>query len=127
VIVTLKKPLIGYKIVFVDGPRGGIYRAVVTLKIPAGARVFSYEKPFKKHSKMRAERAEVLSIEMVFSYSKTKLRPIGEKDDVYSSYDRTFKYRVGQKVRPHVFDTLDIQCSAGIHFFIDFESAKKYC
>ena len=67
--------------------------------------------------KCRAEYAEVLEIRDGRKRSK-----IGK-----SQHDSTFKYKVGEIVRPNKFDDdIRVECSNGIHFFITLQEAKEY-
>ena len=49
-------------------------------------------------------------------------------DEAISQYDNSFKYKVGDTVRPtSPFDEdFTNECSTGIHFFITLEEAKNY-
>lgn len=48
-------------------------------------------------------------------------------DIVYSSYDRNFKYRLGEYVEePNYDENRFNECSHGIHFFMSEEEAKAY-
>jgi len=47
--------------------------------------------------------------------------------EVWSEYDKKFKYRIGEIVSVENFDTDRFnECAPGIHFFIDREEAIKY-
>lgn len=88
---------------------------IVKLLIPEDARRLS-----ATGRKCRADKAVVLSIEPIFV---TPVIP----DEVYSRYDPSFAYKVGQTVVVQDFDTDRFnECSTGIHFFINRQEAVDY-
>lgn len=88
---------------------------IVKLLIPEDARRSS-----ATGRKCRADKAIVLSIEPIFV---TPVIP----DEVYSRYDPSFAYKVGQTVVVPDFDTDRFnECSTGIHFFINRQEAIDY-
>lgn len=88
---------------------------IVKLLIPEDARRSS-----ATGRKCRADKAVVLSIEPIFGMPVIP-------DEVYSRYDPSFAYKVGQTVVVPDFDTDRFnECSTGIHFFIDRQEAIDY-
>jgi hypothetical protein len=86
-----------------------LIEGVAKLKIPAGA-----ERSNATGRKCRAEYAEVLEL------------PLGINEGT-SFHDHTFKYRVGETIRPHNWGkNWAIECAPGIHFFITEDEAKEY-
>ena len=83
---------------------------IVKLLIPAKAK--------RSHAfgrKCRAEYAEVLKL------CKTR------KKEATSTYSRSFKYKVGEIVRPDKWDDdFTNECSGGIHFYITKEEAEAH-
>lgn len=88
---------------------------IVELLIPEDARRCS-----ATSKKCRCDKAKVLSI--------TKLDGTSDGvDTVYSLYDETFAYKIGETVEVKNFDNNRWnECSTGIHFFITREEAVKY-
>ena len=88
---------------------------IVELLIPEDARRCS-----ATSRKCRCDKAKVLSI--------TKLN--GTSDGVgtvYSEYDETFAYKIGEMVEVKDFDDNRWnECSTGIHFFITRQEAVNY-
>ena len=71
--------------------------------------------------KCRCNKAKVLGI---YDYERNLL----EDKEVASDRDKDFIYRVGELVEVKDFDEDRWnECSTGIHFFINFEEAVKYC
>ena len=71
--------------------------------------------------KCRCNKAKVLG---VYDYERNLL----EDKEVASDRDKNFIYRVGELVEVKNFDEDRWnECSTGIHFFINFEEAVKYC
>ena len=88
---------------------------IVELLIPEDARRCS-----ATSRKCRCDKAKVLSI--------TKIdRTSDDVDTVYSMYDETFAYKIGELVEVKVFDDNRWnECSTGIHFFLTRQEAVKY-
>ena len=88
---------------------------IVELLIPEDARRCS-----ATSRKCRCDKAKVLSI--------TKLDGTSDGvDTVYSIYDETFAYKIGETVEVKNFDDNRWnECSTGIHFFLTRQEAVKY-
>ena len=88
---------------------------IVELLIPEDARRCS-----ATSNKCRCDKAKVLSI--------TKLDGTSDGvDTVYSKYDETFVYKIGEIVEVKDFDNNRWnECSTGIHFFLTRQEAVKY-
>ena len=88
---------------------------IVELLIPEDARRCS-----ATSNKCRCDKAKVLSI--------TKLNGTSDGvDTVYSKYDETFVYKIGEIVEVKDFDNNRWnECSTGIHFFITRQKAVNY-
>ena len=70
--------------------------------------------------KCRCDKAKVLRI---LNYDRT----VADVKEVKSNYDSDFIYKVGQVVSVDNFDEDRWnECSAGIHFFINFQEAVNY-
>ena len=91
------------------------YNYIVELLIPEDARRCS-----ATSRKCRCDKAKVLSI--------TKLNGTSDGvDTVYSKYDETFAYKIGEIVEVKDFDDNRWnECSTGIHFFVTRQEAVKY-
>ena len=88
---------------------------IVELEIPADAKRLS-----ATSRKCRCNKAKVLRI------LKTD-RTIADVTEVKSNYDNNFTYKVGEVVAVDNFDEDRWnECSAGIHFFINFQEAVDY-
>ena len=88
---------------------------IVELLIPEDARRCS-----ATSRKCRCDKAKVLSITKIDGTSDGV-------DTVYSKYDETFAYKIGETVEVKDFDNNRWnECSTGIHFFITREEAVKY-
>ena len=88
---------------------------IVELLIPEDARRCS-----ATSRKCRCDKAKVLSITKIDGTSDSV-------DTVYSKYDETFTYKIGELVEVKDFDNNRWnECSTGIHFFITREEAVKY-
>ena len=111
-VVAPEGSLIGWKMAWSNGEK-----VIVKLRIPEEAK-----RSNATNRKCRAEFAEVIAV-----YPKGKKRAMAKSTEVYSDHDRTFKYKVGDKLIPSGFD-LDRwnECSTGIHFFITREEAENY-
>ena len=48
--------------------------------------------------------------------------------ECYSIYDNKYKYQIGQEQKPteNFNDSINSECSSGIHFFLEKEDAKNY-
>ena len=88
---------------------------IVELLIPEDARRCS-----ATSKKCRCDKAKVLSI--------TKLDGTSDGvDTVYSLYDETFAYKIGETVEVKNFDNNRWnECSTGIHFFLTRQEAVEY-
>lgn len=88
---------------------------IVELLIPEDARRCS-----ATSRKCRCDKAKVLSI--------TKLDGTSDGvDTVYSKYDETFAYKIGELVEVKDFDNNRWnECSTGIHFFLTRQEAVEY-
>ena len=88
---------------------------LVKLEVPAKAKRYQ---ALNEH-KFRVSEAKVVGI--YNGYKK-------ETDDkeVSSCYNHSFKYRVGEVVKPDKWDETDTICSNGIHAFMRFDDAKNY-
>ena len=88
---------------------------IVELLIPEDARRCS-----ATSRKCRCDKAKVLSITKIDGTSDGV-------DTVYSKYDETFAYKIGETVEVKDFDDNRWnECSTGIHFFITRQEAVKY-
>lgn len=96
---VLSEPLTGYK-----KCKGGV---IVTLEIPEGAIVFSIN-----GDKCRTNKVKVLAIDGA---------------DVGISFHDGSLYHVGDEITISNFDCrYNVECSTGIHFFIDRKNAETY-
>ena len=98
--------------------RVGAAKVIVKLFIPEDAK-----RSNATSRKCRAEFAEVIAV-----YPKGKKRPMAKKTIVQSDHDSSFKYMVGETIKPtKPFDENRWEeCSTGIHFFITREEAENY-
>ncbi len=88
---------------------------IVELLIPEDARRCS-----ATSRKCRCDKAKVLSITKIDGTSDGV-------DTVYSKYDETFAYKIGEIVEVKNFDDNRWnECSTGIHFFLTRQEAVKY-
>ena len=88
---------------------------IVELEIPEDAKRLS-----ATTRKCRCNKAKVLRI---LNYDRT----VADVTEVKSSYDSRFVYKVGEIVSVDNFDENRWnECSAGIHFFINFQEAVNY-
>ena len=88
---------------------------IVELLIPEDARRCS-----ATSKKCRCDKAKVLSITKIDGTSDGV-------DTVYSIYDETFAYKIGELVEVKDFDDNRWnECSTGIHFFLTRQEAVKY-
>ena len=98
--IVLTEPMIGYKKSDED--------KIITLEIPIGAKVFSIN-----NKKRRSNKAKVIDMQ-------------GETE-LSSWYDTDFKYHVGDEIEIEDFDErYNVDCGAGIHFFLTGEEAENY-
>ena len=98
--IVLTEPMIGYK----KSNEGKI----ITLEIPIGAKVFSIN-----NNKRRTNKANVIDMQ-------------GETE-LCSMRDDNFKYHVGDEIDIIDFDdNYNIECGAGIHFFLTREEAESF-
>jgi hypothetical protein len=98
--IVLTEPMIGYKKSDED--------KIITLEIPIGAKVFSIS-----NYKRRTNKAKVIDIQ-------------GETE-LSSMYNTNFKYHVGDEIEIEDFDErYNVECGAGVHFFLTRKEAKKY-
>ena len=88
---------------------------IVELLIPEDARRCS-----ATSRKCRCDKAKVLSITKIDGTSDGV-------DTVYSIYDETFAYKIGELVEVKYFDDNRWnECSTGIHFFLTRQEAVEY-
>ena len=88
---------------------------IVKLEIPADAKRCS-----ATTNKCRCSKAKVLEIQKLNG-------SIADVDKVFSSYDNHFPYKIGETIEPDSFDDRYwIECSNGIHFFINREDAVNF-
>ena len=90
--------------------------AIVQLLIPEDAKRTS-----ATGRKCRADKANVVKI---WNLDRTE----SKLEEVYSSHDNDFKYKVGEEITPKEPFCEDRwnECSSGIHFFITFQEAVDY-
>jgi hypothetical protein len=97
---VLDEPLTGYK-----KTNEGV---VITAEIPAGAIVFCIN-----GSKCRTNLA--------------KITDMAGHEVLHSSYDNSFKYRLGQEINIMDFNMMyNVECASGFHFFRTREEAENY-
>ncbi|ASD50541.1 hypothetical protein FDI24_gp007 [Acidovorax phage ACP17] len=149
-ISRVVKPLRVYK---VTESEFGYGRVIVSLKIPVGAVIYHDPEyilslPSIGSRKMRASKAVVVeqfefmddslgfSTEVAVENGKavTYVRiPQAEVkrgkivETSLSQYDSNFEYHTGKTVRPtKAFNRIDVQCTTGIHFFVNLGDALAY-
>ena len=110
---------IGYKVVVkTKGPicsRTDL--CILKLEIPEDAKRIS-----TIGTKCRCDKAKVIKAYDFYGYSD-----LSYKDEFYSLFDRSFKYKVGEIVSVDNFDNnKDNECSFGIHFFMTEDDVLKY-
>jgi hypothetical protein len=107
------KVLLGYKKV--------CYDIVLKLEIPAKAeRTASLV-----GNKCRAEYAKVIAWKKVGDKKWHKTNKA--KVEFISQHKPSFQYKLGKIAKPDSYDNDPrVECTTGIHFFMDFESAKYY-
>lgn len=89
---------------------------IVKLFIPASA-----QRSSATTRKCRCSKAKVLGI---YFLDGTK----SEEKTVHSDFNVNFTYTVGETVEVSNFDTNRWrECSTGIHFFLTFDEARRYC
>ncbi len=100
---------------------------LVKLEVPESAHAIRYAgdgyRGVNSDQKCRASKAKVLDITYLNG------RPVDlKKNTVYSNHDYEFIYKRDKIVKPKKkFDSRDIVCASGIHFFMTKTRAKKYC
>ena len=89
--------------------------AIVTMEVVEPGFIPFYDKGQRKG---RVRAAKVISIECLD----------GAEGETYSDYDKTFKYVVGEIVRPRNEFSDDVEdiCASGIHCFETKEQAERY-
>ena len=88
---------------------------IVQLLIPKGAIVFSID-----NRQCRTNKATPIAILDLGG-------KITSRKKIASDYDETFEYKLMEEIEIQDFDLMyNVECTTGIHFFWDFESAKKY-
>ena len=98
--VMLTEPMTGYK-----KACGG---KIITLELPIGAKVFSIN-----NNKRRTNKVKVIDMQ-------------GETE-LSSWHNTDFKYHVGDEIEISDFnERYNVECVAGIHFFLTREEAEKY-
>ena len=98
--IVLTEPIVGYK-----KACGG---KIITLELPIEAKVFSIN-----GNKRRTNKANVIDMQ-------------GETE-LSSMYDNGFKYHVGDEIDIIDFnENYNVDCGAGIHFFLTREEAENY-
>ena len=98
--IVLTEPMIGYK-----KARGG---KIITLEMPIGSKVFSI------HNKKRRT-------------NKVKVIDMQGEAELGSIRNSSFKYHVGDEIEIKDFDEMyNVECGAGIHFFLTREEAENY-
>ena len=97
---VLDETLTGYK-----KTREGV---VITAEIPIGAIVFCIN-----GSKCRTNRAKITDMD--------------GHEVLHSSYDNSFKYRLGQEINIKDFNLMyNVECASGFHFFRTRKEAEEY-
>jgi hypothetical protein len=117
-IVRLIKPLTVYKKVIsrISWPDNRM--TVIELELPVGTLICTSS--LNKSSgyygvKLRANQARVVKV-----FDKSAKAP-------FASYDQSFKYRVGELVKPrHPFSVGNEQCASGIHFYLTYQEARDH-
>jgi hypothetical protein len=113
-----------YKKAFTKRKGKGCTQVIVTMEVGANTRAQS-----KFGQKCRAATARVIAINYIDRDIKG-VRIIGKpcKRQAYSGHDSSFKYRVGEIVKPkgEKYDPQLYECSAGIHFFLTLQEAMNY-
>lgn len=97
---VLDEPLTGYK-----KTKEGV---VITAEIPTGAIVFCIN-----GSKCRTNRAKITDMD--------------GHEVLHSSYNNSFKYRLGQEIEIKDFNLMyNVECASGFHFFRTRKEAEEY-
>jgi hypothetical protein len=97
-------------------------RCLVELKVPKRAKVNICTGNHVDHRKCRSSSAHVLSATCLATGKK-----LNKEVEIFSDYDPTFIYLVGQKIKPiKKFNTNAVKCASGIHFFLRMKDATKY-
>ncbi len=98
--IVLTEPMTGYK--------KACCGKIITIEISIGAKIFSIN-----NKKRRTNKAKVIDMQ-------------GETE-LSSMYDADFKYHVGDEIEIKDFDeNYNVECGAGIHFFLTREEAEEY-
>lgn len=89
---------------------------IIKLEVPEKAkRVYCDE------LKIRVSKAKVIGFYNIDGSA------LPDNSEVVSSYDHTFKYKIGETVKPEKeFDTTSGSCGSGIHGYIDIGDAIRY-
>jgi hypothetical protein len=123
-LIVTKKKMVVYKKVYKHEKDWGRLPLIAMLEIPkrTACHMTNY--------KCRASRAKVLEIR---TYSRTNWYPrmgyeLKEHRKVaYSAFSKSFKYKVGEVVRPkRRFSRSLIVCASGIHFYRTIEEAVNH-
>lgn len=89
---------------------------IIKLEVPENAR-----RVYCDELKIRVSKAKVIGFYNIDGSA------LPDNCEVVSGYDHTFKYKIGETVKPEKeFDTTSGSCGSGIHGFINFEDAKAY-
>lgn len=142
---TLKnKPLVGFKKVYCTTKNNPILisanenasikdeeireQCIAKVEVPVGATVI---RPFIKDdygtihpsNKVRTNKYKVLEITPL-----QKVSPSGQRVvvDASSIHDNLFKYREGLTYTVKMDERENVQCTNGLHFFLDRQHAEKY-
>lgn len=109
--VVLDEDAIGYKIVlYRPNTNYSSKTAILTLLLPVGTLLHLSEDDEKK---CRASQAIVIAASV-------------DAVEFMSSFNRNFKYHVGDLVTPNYFSKEFKECDGGIHFFKTKKLAKDY-
>lgn len=88
---------------------------IVQLEIPKGAIVFSINN--RRCRTNKAKPVAILDLE----------NKVTNRKHITSDYDSDFVYNLMQDIEIKDFDLMyNVECSTGIHFYWDFESAKNH-
>lgn len=123
----------GYKFVFYDGLDRCV--ALIELEIPDDAIIvqpmdFETKMP---QSKLRCDKVKFINVINYYRFSMTNedidLTPIKNTPHgriFRSIYDRRFRYQLGQTYTSEIDTDIYEMCRAGIHFFINSETARDW-
>lgn len=133
----VKKPITVWKKAVFIGSDGAYARIIVQLQLKPGtlvriSRNYSYVglygerivysgiRIFGKH---RANQAKVIA----FQSCRGRVIKLGREDRVVSLWAKSFRYRIGRIVRPHLrFVVSDFTCASGIHFYLRRSAAVNH-